>query len=430
MKEPLRIGIAGLGTVGGGLVRLLTENEDHIAARCGRRIQINGISARDRHKDRGFWPGRFEWFEDARELAQSDLIDVLVELIGGENVAAQVVEKALESGKHVVTANKALIAAQGARLAALAEKWNLALNFEAAAAGGIPIVKALREGLAGNIITRVVGILNGTCNYILTQMEETGRPFADVLAEAQDLGYAEKPDPTLDTGGFDTAHKLAILASLAFGTAPDAAGVYVQGIDRISPVDISFAAEFGHRIKLLGIAAVTARGVEARVHPTMVPLGTPLADVMGVLNGVVTESSAAGVSVLEGRGAGAGPTASAVVSDLIDIARGLRIPAFGIPTASLVVPERANLGEREGTFYLRFNVLDRPGVLATIASCLADQAVSIESMIQRGRAPDEKVSIVIITHEAREAAVIAAMKAVEAAGAVVEPPCMIRMERL
>jgi homoserine dehydrogenase len=429
MKDPLRIGIAGLGTVGGGLVRLLTENEDLIAARCGRRLRIVAISARDRNKDRGFWPGRFEWFDDARDLARSETIDVVVELIGGESFAAEVVEAALESGKHVVTANKALIAARGAHLAARAEKWNLALNFEAAAAGGIPIVKALREGLAGNRVTRVVGILNGTCNYILTQMEQTGRSFAEVLAEAQQLGYAEA-DPTLDVGGGDTAHKLAILASLAFGTAPDAAGVYTQGIERISPVDISFAAEFGHRIKLLGIAALTDAGVEARVHPAMVPLGTPLADVMDVLNGVVTESSAAGVSVFEGRGAGAGPTASAVVSDLIDIARGLRIPAFGVPAASLKTPERANLGERQGTFYLRFNVLDRPGVLATIARCLADQAVSIESMIQRGRAPDEKVSIVIITHDAREAAVIGAIKAVEAAGAVVEPPCMIRMERL
>jgi len=429
MKDPLRIGIAGLGTVGAGVVKLLTENGDLIAARCGRRIEIAAVAARDHKKDRGFSPSRFVWFKDPVELAQSAEIQVFVELIGGTDVAGAAVETALNAGKHVVTANKALIAAKGAGLAATAEKWRLSLNFEAAAAGGIPIVKALREGLAGNDITRVIGILNGTCNYILTQMEETGRSFRDVLGEAQALGYAEA-DPTLDVGGGDTAHKLAILASLAFGTVPDMDGVYTQGIDRISTIDIGFAREFGHRIKLLGIASMTPRGLEQRVHPAMIPLGTPLADVMGVLNAVLTESSAAGQSVLEGRGAGGGPTASAVVSDLIDIARGSKVLPFGVPAAALKTAKTANLGERQGTFYLRFDVLDKPGVLATIAHSLADTGVSIESMIQRGRAPDEKVAIVIITHDARESDVIAAIKAVEAAGAVVEPPCMIRMERL
>jgi homoserine dehydrogenase len=429
MTGTLRVGVAGLGTVGAGLVHLLASNGDLIAARCGQRIEIRGVSARDRSKARGFPGDQFEWFDDPRVLAASKSIDVFVELIGGETVAADSVRIALQSGKHVVTANKALIAAQGAELAALAENNQLALNFEAAAAGGIPIVKALREGLAGNEISRVVGILNGTCNYILTQMEETGRPFADVLAEAQALGYAEA-DPTLDVGGGDTAHKLAILASLAFGTVPDMAGVYTQGIERISTVDIAFAAEFGHRIKLLGIAATTPRGIEARVHPAMIPLGTALADVMGVLNGVVTESGSAGMSVFEGRGAGAGPTASAVVADLIDIARGHRIPAFGLPARSLKAAELEPLGERQGTFYLRFDVLDRPGVLATIARCLAEQGVSIESMIQRGRSPDEKVAIVIITHDAQESSVVGAVKAIEASDAVVEPPCMIRMERV
>jgi len=429
MKDPLRIGIAGLGTVGAGVVKLLTENGDLIAARCGRRIEIAAVAARDHKKDRGFSPSRFVWFKDPVELAQSAEIQVFVELIGGTDVAGAAVETALNAGKHVVTANKALIAAKGAGLAATAEKWRLSLNFEAAAAGGIPIVKALREGLAGNDITRVIGILNGTCNYILTQMEETGRSFRDVLGEAQALGYAEA-DPTLDVGGGDTAHKLAILASLAFGTVPDMDGVYTQGIDRISTIDIGFAREFGHRIKLLGIASMTPRGLEQRVHPAMIPLGTPLADVMGVLNAVLTESSAAGQSVLEGRGAGGGPTASAVVSDLIDIARGSKVLPFGVPAAALKTAKTANLGERQGTFYLRFDVLDKPGVLATIAHSLADIGVSIESMIQRGRAPDEKVAIVIITHDARESDVIAAIKAVEAAGAVVEPPCMIRMERL
>jgi homoserine dehydrogenase len=429
MKDPLRIGIAGLGTVGTGLVKLLTDNGDLIASRCGRRIEIAAVGARDHAKDRGFSPSRFVWFKDPVELAQSEDIHVFVELIGGTEVAGAAVEAALNAGKHVVTANKALIAARGAELAAMAEKWGLSLNFEAAAAGGIPIVKALREGLAGNEISRVIGILNGTCNYILTQMEETGRSFRDVLAEAQALGYAEA-DPTLDVGGGDTAHKLAILASLAFGTLPDMDGVYTQGIDRISATDIAFANEFGHRIKLLGIASMTPRGLEQRVHPAMIPLGTPLADVMDVLNAVLTDSSAAGQSVFEGRGAGGGPTASAVVSDLIDIARGSKVLPFGVPAAVLKSAARANLGDRQGTFYLRFDVLDKPGVLATIAHSLAEKGVSIESMIQRGRAPDEKVAIVIITHDARESDVIGAIKAVEAAGAVVEPPCMIRMERL
>ena len=429
MKSPLKIGVAGLGTVGAGVVRLLHENRALIADRCGRAIDVVAVSARDRTRDRGLPDLAAAWFENPVDLATSPDIDVFVELIGGEGVAAEAVKAALAADKHVVTANKALIASQGAGLAASAEEAGLSLNFEAAVAGGIPIVKALREGLAGNAVSRVVGILNGTCNYILTQMEETGRTFGDVLAEAQALGYAEA-DPTLDVGGGDTAHKLGILASLAFGTIPNADRIYTQGIERIAPVDIAFAKEFGYRIKLLGIAGVGARGLEARVHPAMIRLNTPLADVMGVLNGVVTESNAAGVSVFEGRGAGGGPTASAVVSDLIDIARGLRVPAFGVPAARLKEAARAPLGEREGVFYLRFNVLDRPGVLATIASRLAEQSVSIESMIQRGRAPDEHVAIVIMTHEAREAAVIAAIKAIEASDAVVEAPCLIRVETL
>jgi homoserine dehydrogenase len=260
-------------------------------------------------------------------------------------------------------------------------------------------------------------------------MESSGRSFADVLAEAQRLGYAEA-DPALDVGGGDTAHKLSILAGLAFGTAPEPDGVYTQGIEAISPVDIAFAREFGYRIKLVGYANLTARGLEQRVHPTMIPLGTPLAAVMGVLNGVVTRSSAAGVSVFEGRGAGAGPTASSVVSDLIDIARGSRLPAFGIPASSLGKVSRAPLGERTGTFYVRFDVLDRPGVLAAISRCLSAEGVSIESMIQRGRAPGEQVAIVIMTHEAAESAIARALAAVEAEGAVMAAPCMIRVESI
>lgn len=428
MTASLKVALAGLGTVGGGVAKVLAEEKTRIAERCGRAIEITAISSRTRAKADGLPLSGAQWFDDARVMARDAKADVVVEVIGGETMASEIIEAAIGAGRHVVTANKSLLAVRGAELARKAEARGVSLKFEAAVAGGIPIIKALKEGLVGNSVTRAYGILNGTCNYILTQMEQTGRPFAQVLSDAQKLGYAEA-DPTLDVGGGDTAHKLAVLAGVAFGVAPDLGGVHVQGIEQISPIDIAFAREFGYRIKLLGVAVLTPNGIEQRVHPAMVKLDTPLADVGGVFNAVVTESSNAGVSVFEGRGAGERPTASAIVSDLADLARGFAVPAFGIPAARLAPARRAPLDARTGSFYLRFNVLDKPGVVAVISGCLAEQGISIESMLQRGRAPGEPVAIVMITHDASEAAMAAAFDLIAGQGVLVEPACLIRMER-
>jgi len=350
-----------------------------------------------------------------------------VELIGGEEGPARaLVEAALREGRHVVTANKALLAYHGAALAALAEGSGAALKFEAAVAGGIPIVKALRESLIAYGIDAVRGILNGTCNYILTQMEATGRSFAEVLADAQRLGFAEA-DPALDVGGGDTAHKLALLSSLAFGVVPVLDRIKIVGIAHITPEDIGFAREFGFRIKLLGIARQMPDGLDQRVQPAMVRAGTPLADVEGAFNAIVADAGAAGPFFFEGRGAGEAATASAVVADLVDVARGANGPPLGRPAASL----KALAGPapaRVSAFYLRFDVLDVPGVLAEIAGRLADSSVSIESMIQRGRAPGEPVSIVMITHECSETHVARALKVIAASDKVLAAPCMIPME--
>jgi homoserine dehydrogenase len=427
--KPLNVGIAGLGTVGASVARRIVEQGVALGARCGRTLQLTAVSARDKAKDRGFSTQGVEWFDDPVKLASSAPIDLFVELIGGEGGAAKAsVEAALARGIPVVTANKALLAHHGVALAKAAESRNLALNFEAAVAGGIPIIKSLREGLGANQISRVYGILNGTCNYILTTMEASGRTFHDVLAEAQRLGYAEA-DPTFDIGGMDTAHKLALLASVAFGNAPALDGIHVEGIERITPLDIEFANEFGFRIKLLGIATRTDAGIEQRVHPAMVPHGTPLADVDGVFNAVVAEGDLAGKSVYEGRGAGAGPTASAVMADILDIARGVRLPTFGSPAATIARPAIVPLTEHVGACYLRFTVIDRPGVIAVLSRCLADQAISIESMLQRSRAPGEAVPVVMITHEAREESMAKALQAIVSTGIVMERPCMVRIER-
>ncbi len=425
--KPLRIAIAGLGTVGGGVARLLALRGEALAERGGRRLELVGVSARDRKKRRATDLSAIAWMDDPTALAGSDA-DVVVELIGGEDGAAYaLVKAALANGKHVVTANKALLASHGAELAALAEEHNVALKFEAAAAGGIPIVKALRESLIAHGITAVRGILNGTCNFILTKMEATGRPFSDVLAEAQHLGYAEA-DPTLDVGGGDTAHKLALLSSLAFGVKPDLANIATQGIAEITPDDILFAREFGYRIKLLGVAKMTSRGLDQRVQPAMVKLGTPLADVESSFNAVVAHAGEAGPFFFEGRGAGEAPTASAVIADLVDIARGAVGPAFGIPARMLKDAVPAPPEASVSPFYLRFRVLDESGVLADIARGLSEAGVSIESMIQRGRAPGEPVSIVMITHECAQPSVARALKAIAASDKVLGTPSMIPME--
>ena len=329
MSRPLSVGVVGLGTVGGGVLKMLRENADIVTARAGRPIAVTAVSARDRSKDRGFPVTGLRWYEDPVALAGDPGVDVVVELIGGsEGPARALAEAAIAAGKPLVTANKALLAVHGASLARAAEERGVALGFEAAVAGGIPVIKALREGLSGNRISAVAGILNGTCNYILTQMRERGREFADVLADAQKLGYAEA-DPSFDIDGVDAAHKLAILAALAFGRPVAFDDVHVEGIRRVSAVDIAFASELGYRIKLLGIARQTEAGIETRVHPCMVPQTAPIATVDGVFNAVVAEGDFVGRVMLEGRGAGAGPTASAVVADLIDIARNRVTPVWG-----------------------------------------------------------------------------------------------------
>lgn len=425
--KTLKIAIAGLGTVGAGVVQSLTERRAEISERAGCALQIVKVSARDKKKKRGCNLENIAWTDDTLSLAECEA-DVVVELIGGEDGPAHVLcRAALSAGKHVVTANKALLAAHGAELAALAESKGVALRFEAAAAGGIPIVKALRESFIAHGVRAVRGILNGTCNYILTQMEATGMDFADVLAEAQRLGFAEA-DPELDVGGGDTAHKLAILSSLAFGVKPDLRHMNVQGIRHITFEDINFAREFGYRIKLLGIARQTPAGFDQRVQPAMVKLGTPLADVEGAFNAVVADCGLAGPFFFEGRGAGREPTASAVIADLVDIARGTAGATFGIPAASLKDISPSSPESHCSAFYLRFKVLDVPGVLAEIARKLADAHVSIESMIQRGRAPGEPVSIVMITHDAPEPHVARALKTIAASDKVLGDPNMIPME--
>ena len=428
--SPLRLGIAGLGTVGGGVVRMVRENADLLTARCGREVHITAVSARDRNRDRGLDLGGFTWFDNPVDLARSDEIDVLVELIGGdEGPAKDAVEAAVAAGKDVVTANKALIAHHGTALATAAEEAGVALNFEAAVAGGIPIVKAMREGLAGNRYSRVYGILNGTCNYILTAMRESGRDFGDVLDEAQALGYAEA-DPAFDVDGVDAAHKLAILTSLAFGCPVNLDAVHIEGIRQVSAVDIDFATELGYRIKLLAIARLTDRGVEQRVHPCMVAEGTSIAHVDGVFNAVMAEGDFVDRVLFEGRGAGEGPTASAVLGDLVDIGRNIRLPAFSIPATSLEPLQPAPMDSHIGPYYVRLSVVDRPGVIADISAILRDQHISIGSLLQRGRNPGEAVTVVLITHENEEAAMLRAMASIGALEAVMEEPKIIRIEAL
>lgn len=428
MTRPLSVGLAGLGTVGAGVLTLLRDNADLIAARAGRPIAVTAVSARDRTRDRGISTSGLRWYDDAVALAGDAGVDVVVEAIGGsEGPARTLVQAALTAGKPVVTANKALLAVHGAEFAALAESRSVPLAFEAAVAGGIPAIKALREGLAGNRITKVAGILNGTCNYILTVMREQGREFADVLADAQKLGYAEA-DPAFDVDGIDAAHKLAILAAIAFGRPVAFDDVYVEGIRRVSAVDIAFANELGFRIKLLGIAASGPAGIEARVHPCMVPATAPIAQVDGVFNAVVAEGDAVGRVMLQGRGAGGGPTASAVVADLIDIARGRHTPVWGADPAHLSKAPSVPMSAHKGAYYLRLMVVDRPGVIADVTAALRDSGISLESMLQRGRSPGEAVPVVLTTHETGEAAMQGAVARIAALDTVLEAPALIRIE--
>lgn len=405
MTQPLRIALAGLGTVGGGVVKLIDQNRDLIARRAGRPIEVVAVSARDRHRDRGIDLNRFGWEDDAAKLAARADVDVVVELIGGaDGPALTLTRNAFAAGKGVVTANKAMLAHHGHELAAAAEAARVPLKFEAAVAGGIPVIKGLREGAAANALSRVSGILNGTCNFILSKMEAEGRDFADVLAEAQALGFAEA-DPSFDIDGVDAAHKLAVLAALSFGRRPAFDQVKVTGIRHLLAADIAEAAALGFRIRLLGIAEDGANGLFQRVHPHLVPIDHPLAHVSGATNAVVAEGDFVGRLLFQGAGAGEGPTASAVVADLIDVARGEAGPAFAMPAADLGKATAANTGTRRGRSYLRFAVADRVGVLAEIAAAMRDGGVSIESLIQRGATPDGGALVAIVTHDCPESSV-------------------------
>ena len=426
-KSALKIAVAGLGTVGGGTVQLLHDQAPLLAARAGRPLELVGAAALARPSELPL--DGVPFFTDARTMARDCDYDVLVELIGGAGgIALDVVKTALERGRSVVTANKAMIAHHGMELARLADSTGANMGFEASVGGGIPIIKSLREGLAGNRVTKVMGILNGTCNYILTTMRDQGRDFADVLAEAQALGYAEA-DPTFDIDGIDTAHKLAILASLAFAMPLDLDGVACEGIRHVSALDIRYADELGYRIKLLGVASVADGKVEARVYPAMVPLSFPLAHVSGPFNAIVTEGDFVGRTVLEGRGAGARPTASAVVADLMDLACGRVMPMFGVAVECLAPLPAAPPEAHRSAYYIRLMVKDQPGVFADIAAALRDEKVSMEQIIQRGRAPDEVVPVVMTVHETDEASMLRAADRIRTL-ATVEDLQLIRIENL
>lgn len=436
MSDALRIGVAGLGTVGGSVLRILRDKAEMLTRQCGKELVVTAVSARDKSRDRGIDLSSIEWFDDPVALAKSGDIDVFVELIGGdEGPAKAAVEAALTAGHHVVTANKALLAKHGVALARIAEDKGVLLNFEAAVAGGIPIIKAMRESLTGNTVSRVYGIMNGTCNYILTRMWDEGISFEECLKDAQRLGYAEA-DPTFDIEGNDTAHKLALLTSLAFGTQIAADDIYLEGISNISLADIHAADELGYRIKLLGVAQKTDTGIEQRVHPTMVPTSSVIAQVHGVTNAVAVETDLLGELLLSGPGAGGNATASAVLGDIADIAKSRpgfqHGPVFGTPAKALKPYKRAQMRSHAGGYFIRLTVEDRTGVFAAIAKRMAENDISLESIVQRPpmeSADPSSKTVILVTHETTEAAVKKAIDAILRDGHLVDKPQMIRIER-
>jgi len=437
MSDALRIGVAGLGTVGASVLRILRDKSEMLTRQCGKQVIVTAVSARDRTRDRGVDLSGIEWFDDPVELAKSANIDVFVELIGGDEGSAKAsVEAALRASRHVVTANKALLAKHGVQLAKIAEEKGVLLNFEAAVAGGIPVIKAMRESLTGNTVSRVYGIMNGTCNYILTRMWEEGISFEDCLADAQRLGYAEA-DPTFDIEGNDTAHKLALLTSLAFGTQIAADDIYLEGISNISLADIRAADELGYRIKLLGVAQKTETGIEQRVHPTMVPTSSVIAQVHGVTNAVAIETDLLGELLLSGPGAGGNATASAVIGDVADIAKSRpgfqHGPVFGTPAKALQPYKRAKMRKHAGGYFIRLTVYDRIGAFAAIAKRMAENDISLESIVQRplmdSDVSDGIKTVILVTHETTEAAVKKALDAILKDDHLVNKPQMIRIER-
>ncbi|MGQ2968788.1 MAG: homoserine dehydrogenase [Allorhizobium sp.] len=436
MANALKIGVAGLGTVGASLVRILQSRANALTVACGRPIVVTAVSARDASKDRGILMDGITWYADPVEMARDADIDVFVELVGGsEGAAEDSVRAALGRGLHVVTANKALLSRHGVELAKLAEEKGRLLNYEAAVAGGIPVIKTLRESLTGNNFSRIYGIMNGTCNYILTRMEREGLSFADCLKEAQRLGYAEA-DPSFDIEGNDTAHKLSILTTLAFGCEISADKIYLEGITNISIEDIHAAADLGYRIKLLGVAQKTESGIEQRVHPTMVPLDSVIAQVDGVTNAVALESDILGELLMVGPGAGGNATASAVLGDITDIAKSRpgaqEVPVLGRPAHLLEPYRQAEMQSHEGGYFIRLTVQDRTGVFASIATKMAENAISLESIVQHSKqpvTPDRPQTIILVTHATMESAVRKAVGAIKGEGYLIGEPQVIRIER-
>jgi homoserine dehydrogenase len=438
MVAPLRVGIAGLGTVGAAVVRLIEEQARTLSARSGRSIRVVAVTARSKAKKRTLDLAGIDWVNSPLALATDPRVDCFVELMGGSGEPAlSAIEAALKAGKSVVTANKALIAKHGLRLAKAAEKHGGALNFEAAVGAAIPVIKTLREGLAGTGVNRVYGILNGTCNYILTRMEQEGLSFAECLKDAQRLGYAEA-NPSFDVDGHDTAQKLAILASLAFGTKVAQSAVYVEGISSIAPEDLRAADELGYRVKLLGVAVRTPKGIEQRVHPTMVPKSSSIAQVMGVTNAVTIDGEGIPPITLVGPGAGGAATASAVVADIADVARGIRAKPFGRPVDRLRDTKKAPMERHEGGYYIRLMARDLPGTVAKIATRLAKEKISLESVMQRH--PDgvdvadatkkaSPVPVILITYATSEDAVYRALEAVQRDKVISGRPQVIRIEK-
>ncbi|MBI3440194.1 MAG: homoserine dehydrogenase [Proteobacteria bacterium] len=426
MGTPLKIGIAGLGNVGTSVFQLLKQHATLVADRTQRPMTVTAVSARTQGKDRGLDLTKVKWHDNPVDLANDKDVDVVVELMGGSGGAAfDLIKQALGNNKPVVTANKALLALRGGEVLALLKNSKGTISYEAAVAGGIPIIKGLREGLAANQVRAVYGILNGTCNFILSEMSSSGRDFADVLVEAQAKGYAEA-DPSFDIDGIDAGHKLAILSGLAFGCVPDFSTVQTKGIRNISSLDIEFARELGFRIKLLGIAQQTDRGIEQSIEPCLVPKTSPIAHVEGALNAVYVDGDYVGKVLMMGAGAGGNPTASAVVSDLIDVARGRTLPLLGTQNPQPL--KSANINERIGSYFLRLIVLDQPGVIADVSAILRDCTVSLESVLQRGRSPGQPVPVILTSHETPEGNMLKAVGLIGKLKSVVKPPYLMRIE--
>ncbi|ETX28814.1 homoserine dehydrogenase [Roseivivax isoporae] len=428
MTTPLRLGIAGLGTVGAGVVKIVRQKAALLTERTGREITVVAVCARHRERDRGVPLTDYAWEDDPVALATRDDVDVFVELMGGSDGPAKAAtEAALDAGKDVVTANKAMLAHHGQALAERAEARGAVLRFEAAVAGGIPVIKALTEGLAGNEITRVMGVMNGTCNYILTRMETGGLTYREAFDEADGLGYLEA-DPELDVGGIDAGHKLSLLAAIAYGTQVAFDAVELEGIGKVSIDDIRQAADMGYKIKLLGVSRMTGRGLEQRMAPCLVPATSPLGQLDGGTNMVVIEGDQVGQIVMRGAGAGEGPTASAVMGDVMDLARGFRMSTFGQAAASLrpATPARS---ATPAPYYLRMALMDKPGALAKVATALGEAGISINRMRQYAHT-DDAAPVLIVTHRTTRAALDSAIAAMRATGVVAGEPVALRIENV